>query len=147
MRQAKQSDLDTFFGNAINDKAIYPYLSMSKYTGKLTLPDSDWDGIWLIDNKCNCLLRVTFDRARDLEISICLHSTNTFWAGKAIKAVQEIIKRYKPRAINSVVHFSNKKSLNIHNKIFGQPWGVESGFAWNMGIGEYEDAHYYRLIL
>jgi len=146
MRLATQQDLDTFYDKSIFDINIYPYLSTSTYISKPELPKDDWSGIYLVSEDLRCLLKISIDRTRDIEFNISLYSFSSFLAGKAIIALKEIIRRYKPKAINSVVHSSNIKSLKLHHKYFGKPWGIEPVSAYNMGLGSYEDLHYFRML-
>lgn len=147
MKLATQEDLDKFSINTIEDETIYPYLSTSKWIGKITLPESDWSGVYLIDKACTSLLRVTIERNRDIEFSICLHSQSSYLAGKAILEINRLIRMYRPRVLSSCVHSSNERSLKLNRKLLGQEWGIEKDVAWNFKTGEYEDLHWFRKVL
>lgn len=149
MRIATQEDLDKFVAKYILDPDIYPFLQISKtnYGFNLESGKNDWDKIWLVSENIDCLLKVSIGREFDNDFNIGLWSKSTFQAGKAIKMIEGLIIRYRPRSLNSVVHASNTKSIKVHNKIFGAPWGIEKSAAWNMGTGQYEDLLYYRKLL
>lgn len=147
MRLAKTDDVVAFTHKHLNNPKIYPYLSTSTTFSFRDLRSDDWAGLCFVSEDLNCMLEVNFDRSRGMEFSVCLFSTTPFKAGKAILIVKDLIKRYNPRAINSVVHHSNELSLRLHRKFFGDPWGTEEKYAWNSLRGEYEDLHYFRKLL
>jgi hypothetical protein len=145
-RTANQQDLDFFKEQAIWDENIYPYLSTTKSMTEWVAKNNDWEGIDITNDRRSFILKIYFDRRRD-EMNIELFAMNAVSAGRGVYVVMDMIKRYKPRAINSVVHSSNKKSLKLHYKLFGDCWGVEESVAWNSLNGEYEDLHYFRKLL
>jgi hypothetical protein len=75
---------------------------------------------------------------------ISLYATSSFSAGRGLIAINEIIRRYKPRYADTVVHASNTKSIKLNTKLLGKPWGAEPNGAWNAKLGEYEDLVYFR---
>jgi hypothetical protein len=147
MRIATQADIDNFMNKAMLDKEIYPYLSTTKTVSEITAQKTDWNYIYMVSENLSCLLKVTIDRPRDNEFSVSLYSKSAFQAGKCIAIIKDLVKRYQPRAINSLVHASNEKSLHLHKKIYGEPWGIEKSVAWNSLKGEYEDLYCFRMIL
>lgn len=147
MKRATQEDVDKFFRWAIEDPDIYPYLSVDRYTGRDIVEEDDWKSLSFISECGKCYLRIVFDRCAGLDIKVALYSKSPILAGRAIEHLKKIIPRYKPRAINSIVHGSNEKSIRIHKKIFGEPWGIEPSVAWNMGTGQYDDLLHFRLFL
>jgi hypothetical protein len=149
MKIATQQDVDRFMESVFQDENIYPYLTTSKHNNNSVRVDhtSDWDRIWMVTENLSCLLKVSIDRTRDTEFSISLYAKSAHAAGKAVLACKELIKRYRPKAINSIVHSTNAKSLALHKKIYGEPWGVEKSSTWNMGKGCYEDLYYFRKML
>lgn len=147
MRRATQEDIDNFFAWAKDDPEIFPYLSVSKYIHRRVVSEDEWKDLFFISDCGKCYLHIGFDRVTDTEFSISLYSKSPILAGRAVIKVKEMIQRYKPRAIHSVVHGSNTKSLKLHRKIFGEPWGIEPSTAWNMGAGAYDDLHHFRMIL
>lgn len=146
MKIATQDELDTFFHKALSNEQVYPYMTLTKYQKPLEVSKDNWNDIWLCTDNLNCFVHIIFDRIRD-EITIGLWAFDTNNSASGIRYVKEYIKRYKPRALNSIVHSSNKKSLSMHEKIFGYAWGIEELSVWNSLSGEYEDAYYFRKLL
>lgn len=146
MKIATQHDLDVFAEKAISNKNIYPYISTSKWLKPWVIDTERWNNLFFTNTSLGYLVSIQFDRIRD-EISIGLWADDSQQASIAIRGIREYIRRTKPRAINSVVHASNSKSLRLHKKIFGASWGIENKYAWNSLTGEYEDFYYFRLIL
>lgn len=147
MKIAKQEDIDRFMERALMDESIYPYLSVCKYVAKKEAPKDDWEKIILISETGNTLLSITLNRHADMAWNVNLYSFNSFGAGRAVSALKSLIIRYKPRSISSCVHQSNHKSIKFHERIYGQPWGIETLEAWNSLKGEYEDLYWYKIIL
>lgn len=146
MKIATQSDLDQFKASVLLDESIYPYLSLTKYSGEWAEQKNDWERQYITNENLSYLIALSFTRTSDLEISIALYAKNTIAAAYAIMAIKELLKRYKPFAVNSVVHASNRKSIALHKKVFGEPWGIEKLGAWNSLLGEYEDSHHFRFL-
>lgn len=145
MKIATQEEIDCFYEMATMDDSIYPFLTTRTYFGRTEKPKDDWFGVIMISKCGKCLLNVSFDRTRErLEFSVGLWAKNAYLAGKAIVVAKQLIQRYSPSHINSVVHSSNVKSLNLHKRIFGEPWGIEKEIAWNMKAGKMEDLYYFR---
>lgn len=142
-----QQQLDNFTAAVLQDENIWPYLTMSKSRSEVIIWKTDWEGLMLISHDEKTLLKVQFDRQRDCDFNISLYSSSPHQAGQCVALVKELIKRYRPFSINSVVHSSNEKSLKFHKKIYGEPWGIEKLSAWNMKTGAYEDAHWFRMVL
>ena len=90
------------------------------------------------------MCKVSIRRADELGMSVSLYAITPYSAGKGITAINEIIRRYKPRYVDSVVHASNEKSMKLNTKLLGEPWGREPMGAWNSKLGEYEDLLYFR---
>jgi len=147
IRKALQSEIDEFINSCLYDENIYPYLSISKYTPAIKQEEDDWKGVVLMDDSKNTLVKISFDRTRgELEMTFSLYSRTKIGAGRGIKAIEEIVRRYKPRAINSCVHSTNEKSLKKNRHIFGKEWGVEEKIAWNSKLGAFDDLHYFRKV-
>ena len=143
-KKATKQDVDNFMSKAILDENIYPYLSTNKYFGTFEVPDDDWNGL-LITNEANTFIsKVTFRRSDEVGMSISLYGTSPFSSGRALIAINEVIRRYKPRYVDTKVHSSNTKSIKLNTKLLGEPWGVEPKGAWNAKLGEYEDLVYFR---
>lgn len=143
-KKANKEDVDNFMSKAILDENIYPYLSTNKYVGTFEISDDDWHGLLITNESNSFLFKVSFRRADEVGMVITLYATSAYSAGKALIAINEIINRYKPRYIDSVVHASNGKSIKLNTKLLGEPWGVEPKGAWNSKLGEYEDLIYFR---
>lgn len=146
MRVATQEDLDNFKASVMFDENIYPFLSTVKYQPEWVASKSDWEYIWLINESGKFLIKLSFDRAVDLEISICLFTKSPFACGKGLREVIEFIKRYKPAAITTGVAESNTKSLRLNRRLLGNEWGIEPNGAWNCLKGQYEGYHRFKLI-
>lgn len=143
-KKANKEDVDKFMSKAILNDNIYPYLSTNKYFGAFEVPDDDWSGL-LITNESNTFIsKITLRRADEVGMSISLYATSSFSAGRALIAINEVIRRYKPRYVDTTVHSSNTKSIKLNSKLLGEPWGVEPKGAWNAKLGEYEDLVYFR---
>lgn len=147
MKNATQSEIDSFMQWAFTNPEIYPYLSHSKYISEFKERKSDWEGLHLTDENLSYLLSVDFNRNTHLTFTICLYSKSTIGAGKGILALKEMVNRYRPFAVNSSVSVSNIKSYQITKKILGEPWGLEPLAHWNMLTGKMEDVWNFRKIL
>lgn len=143
-KKASKEDVDKFMSKVILDENIYPYLSTNKYFGTFEVPDDDWGGLLITNDSNTFISKITIRRADEVGMSISLYATSSFSAGRALKVINEIIRRYKPRYVESVVHSSNTKSIKLNTKLLGEPWGVEPKGAWNAKLGEYEDLVYFR---
>ena len=143
-KKANKEDIDKFMSKAILDEDIYPYLSTSKYFGTFEVPDDDWGGLLITNDSNTFISKVTFRRSDEVGMSISLYAVSSFSAGRALSAINEVIKRYKPRYVDTTVHSSNVKSIKLNTKLLGEPWGVEPKGAWNAKLGEYEDLVYFR---
>src|SRR5579863_6098933 len=117
MKNATQTDLDAFMQWAFTEPSIYPYLSHSKYIAERKEYRGDWEGAHITDNTLSYLLSVSFTRTTFLEFTIALYSKSPVAAGRGILALKEMVKRYRPFAIDSSVAISNKKSFDITKKI------------------------------
>lgn len=143
-KKATKEDVDNFMSKAILDEDIYPYLSTNKYFGTFEIPDDDWGTILMTNESNSFLFKVTIRRADEVGMIISLYATSSFSAGRGLIAINEIIRRYKPRYVDTVVHASNTKSIKLNTKLLGKPWGAEPNGAWNAKLGEYEDLVYFR---
>jgi hypothetical protein len=147
MRSATKKDIDIFMEKAILDDSIYPYLSTDKHMSSMEPLEGDWNGLLLTNDTNTYICKISFRRADELGMSISLWANTAFSAGKAVSVIKEVIKRYKPRYIESVVHASNIKSIKLNTKLLGEPWGREPGGAWKSKLGEYEELVYFRKLL
>lgn len=147
MRVATQEDITAFYSSVLTDPTIYPYMQFGKYFTVPTIGTDLWHDIYLITDNRSCYLHIWIDRTKDNEFTIGLFAKNSYAAGKAVIAIKELIRRYRPRAINSAVHASNLKSLALNRKLFGEEGSIRVSAAWNMGTGEYEDMYQFRRIL
>lgn len=147
MKNATQSEIDKFMEWAFTSPEIYPYLSHSKYISERKERRGDWEGYHLTDNRLSYLLSIDFNRNTSLTFTICLYAKSAIGAGQGILALKEIVKRYRPFAINSSVAISNKKSYEITKKILGDPYGICPLAHWNMLTGKMEDTYEFRKIL
>lgn len=144
MKKASKEDVDKFMSKAILDDNIYPYLSTTKYMGTFEIPDDDWNGLLITNTNNSFLLKIRINRSDEVGMTVSLYATSSFSAGRALNIINEIIKRYKPRYVDSVVHSSNTKSIKLNTKLLGEPWGKEPNGAWNSKFGKYEDLVYFR---
>lgn len=147
MELATQEQLDKFKRFAVSEPKIYPYLSVSKWLSEWTAPKDDWDKIMFVNKQCTAYLRISISRSDDNGFSIACYTLSSYWAGRCMLLVKELIKRYDPKYIQTCVHISNIKSLNINEKLLGKPWGVEPLGAWNSLLGKYEDLVWFKKIL
>lgn len=146
MKIATQSDLDDFLARVITNPSIYPYMALSNYFQPMEVEKAMWNTAYFINDCGSCLAKISFDRPRN-EMNISLWSESALSAGRAVKFLTEYVKRSGVRAINSVCHSSNAKSLNLHDRIYGGSWGCEKASAWNSRLGEYEDLYYFRKLI
>lgn len=144
IKKATKEDVDRFMNKVYLDEKIYPYMSTTKYFGTFEVPDDDWNSLLITNDLNTFLIKIVIRRSDEVGLSISVYATSSFSAGKAIIAINEIIKRYKPRYVDTVVHSSNEKSIKLNTKLLGEPWGVEPKGAWNSKTGEYEDLVYFR---
>lgn len=147
MKNATQQDIDSFMEYAVNSPEMLPYLSINRWIRRREVKLDDWQGLHLTDDRLSYLLHIDFDRSSGLRFSISLYAKTNVAAGRAILALIEMVKRYKPYAIDSIVCKSNIKSYTITKKLLGEPWGCEPSGAWNMAKGEFEDCYYFRKLL
>lgn len=148
MKIATQHDVDTFIDSVLLDEKIYPYLTVQTFFEKWQIPKSDWHGIIMTNDQLSYMAKVSFDRSRnEIEFNICIYAKSTYSAAFALKAIDYLIKRYKPKALNSIVSESNIASIRLNKKIMGEPWGRESLTAWNSLSGKFEDLLYFRKLL
>lgn len=143
-KKASKEDVDKFMSKAILNDDIYPYLSTNKYFGTFEIPDDDWSGLLITNTTNSFLCKIGIRRADEVGFVVSLYAISSYSAGKAIIAINEIIRRYKPRYVDSVVHASNEKSIKLNTKLLGEPWGREPMGAWNSKLGKYEDLVYFR---
>ena len=143
-KKATKIDVDNFMSKAIINENVYPYLSTTKYMGTFEVTDDDWSGMLLTNSTNSYLCKISFRRSDEVGISVSLYAITPFSAGRALIVINEIIRRYKPRYVDTVVHSSNIKSIKLNTKLLGEPWGVEPMGAWNSKLGEYEDLVYFR---
>ena len=144
IKKAKREDVDKFMDKVYLNDNVYPYMSTTKYFGNFEIPEDDWNSL-LITNESNTFLcKILIRRSDEVGLSISLYSTSAISAGRALVAINEIIKRYKPRYVDTVVHSSNEKSIKLNTRLMGKPWGIEPKGAWNSKTGEYEDLVYFR---
>jgi hypothetical protein len=143
-KKASKVDVDNFMSKGILDENIYPYLSTTKYFGTFDVPDDDWSGLLITNDSNTFISKVTFHRTDEVGMSIALYAVSSFSAGRALSAINEIIRRYKPRYVDTKVHSSNVKSIKLNTKMLGEPWGIEPMGAWNAKLGKYEDLIYFR---
>lgn len=144
IKKAKREDVDKFMDKVYLNDNVYPYMSTTKYFGNFEIPEDDWNSL-LITNESNTFLcKILIRRSDEVGISISLYATSAISAGRALVAINEIIKRYKPRYVDTVVHSSNEKSIKLNTRLMGKPWGIEPKGAWNSKTGEYEDLVYFR---
>ena len=147
MKNATQQEIDAFYAKTENNPEIYPYIGIGKFMPKWEAQKDNNSKQILTDERGSFLLNASFSWHRPLEIEFALFSISTIGAGRGLKAMFEIIKRYKPKAVNTSVQQSNIKSLAINRKLWGKEWGIEPKVAWNPLKGEYEDLHYFRKLL
>lgn len=143
-KKPTQEELDQFYERSYHDPEIMPYLSLSRWHSKKEVPKDDWDGLMYISDCGKCLLWITMQRSIDLEFEVGLFSKSSYLAGKAVKLLLYFIEIYKPTYINTTVHASNKKSVNINRLIFGDPWGIEEKGCWDFGQNKRVDLLYFR---
>lgn len=141
---ATKEDISGFMAKAILNPDIYPYLTVTKHLGNREPDDTDWHSITFVDNELDVYGKIDINRACDNGFNVSLYGTNPYKVGRAFKFIEDLIRRYDPMYIETVVHASNEKSIKINKKIFGEPWGVEPKGAWNMLKGEYEDLLHFR---
>jgi hypothetical protein len=144
IKKAKREDVDKFMDKVYLDDNVYPYMSTTKYFGNFEIPEDDWSSLLITNDSNTFLCKISIRRADEVGLSISLYSISAISAGRALLAINEIIKRYKPRYIDTVVHSSNEKSIKLNTRLMGEPWGVEPKGAWNSKTGEYEDLLYFR---
>ena len=147
MNRATQEEIDKFFNWAVLDPEMYPYLTINKTIFKKEIPKDDWEGLMFISECGKCFMHISFSRVRDIEFNVSIWSKSPLLAGRCLIVIKDLIKRYRPKYIDSVCHSSNKRSLKLHKKIYGVQWGIEPNGAWNMGLGEYEDLYHFRLMI
>lgn len=147
MRIAEQKDLDGFRNKAINNPDIFPYLSTGQYISESVASKDDWGSVKMINDSLTCLLSASISRDEENVLNVCIWSESPFAAGRCVLIVKDLVKQYNARAIESVVHESNKKSIEFNKKLLGEPWGTEPMGAWNRLTGKWEGLVYFRKVI
>lgn len=147
MKNANQQEIDAFMDYALANEEMLPYLSMNRWIRRREAKTDDWQGLCITDDRNSYLLNIDFDRSSGMRFTLCLFAKSAIAAGRAILVIKEMVKRYKPYAIDSMVAKSNTKSFEITKRILGEPWGLEPNGCWNMLKGEFEDCYYFRKLL
>lgn len=144
MHLATQAEVDAFMAKAILNPKIYPYLSVDHYLSERVVEKGDWQSMHFIDSNLKCLLCIRISRAHRNSFNVALYSESKYLAGKAIKLVERLVPQYDCMSITTCVHESNVDSLLINNKIFGEPWGIETKSAWNRLTCKWESLHWFK---
>ena len=147
MKIATQDEVDKFFQWAINDPEIYPYLTVNKRIFRREIPKDDWEGFMFISDCGKCFMHISLNRTKDIEFDISMWSKSPLLAGRCVKIIEELIRRYKPTCLDSCVHSSNERAIKWNRRVLGQEWGIEPKGAWNMLNGEYEDLYHFKRLL
>lgn len=145
--QATQEQVDRFMASALFNKDISPYLQTSTYNSHIRVEEGDWNSIIFTTENVDFLLIVYILRDRENSLDISLWANSSYWAGKAISIIPDLIKRYNPLYIETTVHESNVRSLKINERLMGPPWGIEPKGAWNTATGKWEGKVKFKKIL
>lgn len=146
MKNATQAEIDKFYADTENIPEIANYRGIGKFKPAWTECKDNNNGLVLTDERGSYLLKISFNWHRPLEFETSLFAKSTIAAGRGLLALQKMIEKYRPRAVNTSVQCSNEKSLKINRKLFGEPWGKEPNVAWNPATSQYEDVYYFRKI-
>lgn len=144
---ATQEQVDKFMAEAMFNKEIFPYLTMSTFNSSTKVSEDDWSKLVLTNSEVDFILSVNIDRSMENAFTISLWSKIPYWSGKALQAINELVTRYNPISIETSVHISNTRSRRINRKLLGEPWGVEPKGAWNGLTGQWEDCLHFKKIL
>jgi hypothetical protein len=132
---------------AYKDENVWPYLTTSKYKSRLEAPQDDWHSIVMVDEGLDVLVIASMTRNGNLGIDFCIYSFNKKAAARGILCMKEIIARYRPYYISSVVHESNIAALKMNKRVMGNPYGCEVEGAWNGLKGLYEKKFLFKRII
>lgn len=146
IERATQQDINEIVSLLSMDEDILQYMTVGKYLGRFTVPESDWHDQYFVI-KTKGFLYISIDRDCDINFDISLYSSSSIASGLLLKHLNKIIKGVKPRTIKTSVHSSNKKSLKLNRKLFGKEYAVRELDYWNIVNGEYEDAYLFRKIM
>ena len=146
VRKATQQDLDNFILKQHGNPDIFPYLNTTQYSPTTIANVDDWNGVDFIYGDLKGWLRIKIFRDEGNTFMVSLYAENNIVAGKLLKEIPALIKRYDPMAIKTSVHATNIKSLKINRKIFKE-YGVEPKGAWNLATGTWEDLHLFKNVL
>ena len=145
MELANQTQIDDFLKKHCWDEEIYPYLSIDKWVSEKKEYRDDWGGGIYVSKNNDCLFHYAFNRSGQLIMDISIYSKSSKETYKCFNLIKNIIKRYGVEYLESCSHESNKKSLKIQNKIYGNHCGIKKDRAWNSLKGKYEDLYQFRI--
>lgn len=146
--RATQAMLDQFDAYAIDNVDMFPYSSCTQYLGQHTVGTDDWSDLLFVTEDCQNAISYDIKRAKENEIEVALYAKSPYLAGLLVReTLDRVIKMYNPKALTSVCHASNKKSIAFNTKRLGKPWGIEPQGAWNLATGEWEDRLHFKKIL
>jgi hypothetical protein len=129
-----------WMATAISDPTVRPYLSNSGWIDQMKeAPTDDWSKVCLVSEKS--LLIATFDRSASATIGIglwTLGEEKEFASGRALMAIRWLLCRYAFMVrVASSCMVTNKKSLSLHERLYGDPWGIEPAAAWDECEGRF----------
>ena len=125
----RQSQLDDWFEIVANNADTRRWLSPKAFLIPPVIGKDTWDAMHFLSGEALVTLR--FDRSR-LEAEIAMYNSGTIADGAAaLNAAFEIGYNSGPwRALRSACCVTNKRSMKLSNKVFGDPWGISTKSAW-----------------
>lgn len=146
-----QAIIDEWHHNALHDDSVWPYLSfVPRYILSSCDDGDDWDNVYMMDDKAIGLLQFSPARQRNnqeanVSLWVLSHPAKKRVAGLLIKQLPILAKRYGVNFLTACCHETNTDSERVLRRVFGEPWGVAEGHAWNGKTGEWEDSIHFRV--
>ena len=145
IHQANKNLLDDWWGRALQDKTVWPFLSFDQDASPFNVKDGhDWSQVFFMDASCSGVLHVDFQRSRanhDANLSIWVLDVprKKMIAGRLLTHIPTIVKKYGISYLSAACHSSNHDSFNLMRRKMGNPAGRFAERGWNGLSGKFED--------
>lgn len=141
--------LHEWFSAAINDREVSIWLNADGYNREPTIPDTDWEKVYYLDETNSALLTVHFS-PKDKVSTLAVYILNTPNRLKASFRMFRFIKSLP--SIHDIEYFSlsisskNTKWLHsIQRRYLQYQWGVEPHAFYHAATRSWVDAHKFKI--
>lgn len=142
------SEYYAWYAKALMDDAVWPFMSNEPRYDAQKIEDDDWQRRIILNDAGTGCCALRFNRNGDKSVFISLHvlsgPTQAVVAATLLREAINLGSRYDLDWIDSCCHESNDASRHIHEKFFGEPWGIEPSGSWNGLIHKYEKRFCFR---